>query len=65
MSENVKPRCKLINKNGNIFNLLAIASRTLRENNPCDKADEMYKRAKSSNSYEEALCIIGEYVRIE
>ena len=38
MSENVKPRCKLINKNGNIFNLLAIASRTLRENNPCDNA---------------------------
>ncbi len=65
MSEFTKPRCKLIGKDGNIFNLLAIASRTLWENNLCDKADEMYQRATSSASYEEALCIIGEYVWIE
>ncbi len=65
MSEFTKPRCKLIDKDGNIFNLLAIATRTLQENNLHDKADEMYQRATSSKSYEEALCIIGEYVRIE
>ena len=62
--KNTKPRCKLIGKDGNIFVLLALASRTLKENGLNQEADEMYKRATSSSSYDEALCIIGEYVVI-
>ena len=59
-----KPDCKLIGEDGNIFNLMARAARTLREHNLSDEAKEMRERITSSGSYDEALCIIGEYVNI-
>ena len=59
-----KPDCKLIGEDGNIFNLMARAARTLRENNLAEEAKEMRERITSSGSYDEALCIIGEYVNI-
>ena len=59
-----KPDCKLIGEDGNIFNLMARAARTLRENNLSKEAKEMRERITSSGSYDEALCIIGEYVNI-
>ena len=59
-----KPDCKLIGEDGNIFNLMARAIKTLRENNLSEEAQELRKRITSSGSYDEALCIIGEYVNI-
>ena len=59
-----KPDCKLIGEDGNIFNLMARAIKTLRENDLSEEAKEMRERITSSGSYEEALCIIGEYVNI-
>ena len=59
-----KPDCKLIGEDGNIFNLMARAARTLRENNLSEEAKEMRERITSSGSYDEALSIIGEYVHI-
>jgi hypothetical protein len=59
-----KPKCPLINQNGNIFNLMGIATRTLKENGMSEQAKEMCGRIKSSGSYAEALGIIGEYVEI-
>ena len=59
-----KPDCKLIGEDGHIFNLMARASRTLRENDLSEEAKEMRERITSSGSYDEALCIIGEYVNI-
>ena len=59
-----KPECKLIGEDSNIFNLLSKASRTLKDNGMKDEADEMWKRVTSSGSFDEALCIIGEYVTI-
>ena len=59
-----KPDCKLIGEDGNIFNLMARAIRTLRENDLSEEAKEMRERITSSGSYDEALCIIGEYVNI-
>lgn len=60
----MKPRCKLIGEDGNIFNLMGIAHKTLKEAGLKDKADEMIKRVTSSKSYLEALAIISEYVDI-
>lgn len=60
-----KPKVKLVGANGNIFNLLGIASRSLRAANQKDKATEMSNRVMSSGSYEEALSIIMEYVEVE
>jgi len=59
-----KPDCPLIGADGNIFNLMGIASRTLRENNMAQEAKEMCGRIQESGSYYQALNIIGEYVNI-
>lgn len=64
MVEPKKPVCKLIGENDNIFNLLAIARRSLLKAGLKQEAKEMVVRATSSSSYEEALRIIGEYVEI-
>lgn len=62
--EKLKPDCALIGCDSNIFNLMGIASRTLKQNGMADEAKEMCSRVTSSGSYCEALNIIGEYVNI-
>lgn len=59
-----KPDCPLIGADGNVFNLMGIASRTLKEHGLQDQAKEMRERITQSGSYDEALCILGEYVNI-
>lgn len=63
-NQDQKPNCELIGQDGNIFNLMGIASRTLRENGMKEQASEMCSRIRASSSYYEALNIIGEYVNI-
>ncbi len=59
-----KPDCPLIGENGNIFNLVGIAAKTLKKNGMSEQASEMTDKVFKSGSYEEALGIIGEYVNI-
>ena len=59
-----KPKCPLIGQNGNIFNLIGIASRTLKRNGMSNESKEMCSRITSSGSYYEALIVIGEYIEI-
>ena len=59
-----KPDCPLIGQDGNIFNLVGIASRTLKAHGMPEQAKEMADRVFSCDSYHKALCIIGEYVNI-
>ena len=59
-----KPDCPLVDADGNIFNLLGIVSRTLKENGLDDQAKEMCSRITQSQSYDSALSIIGDYVNI-
>ena len=59
-----KPKCPLIGQNGNIFNLMGIASRTLKRNGMSNESKEMCSRITSSGSYDEARSIIDEYVEI-
>lgn len=61
----MKPKCKLVGENGNIFNLMGIASRTLKKAGLREEAEEMVDRVTKSGSYIEALAIISEYVDIE
>ena len=64
--ERQKPDCELIGQDGNIFNLMGIASRTLRRNGMAEQAKEMQDRIMGGDcpSYDAALGIIGEYVNI-
>jgi len=62
----MKPKCRLIGENGNIFNLMGIVSRTLKEAGEPEKADEMIQRiTKEAKSYDEALAMLMEYVDVE
>lgn len=65
--ERKKPSCPLGGQNGNIFNLIGLASRTLRQNGMTTEAKEMQNRIMGGDchSYEEALGIISEYVETE
>ena len=57
-----KPKSPLIGTDGNIFNLIGVASNSLREHGYNEEAKQMSKRVMNSSSYEEAISIINEYV---
>ena len=60
-----KPPCQLTGQNGNVYSLIAIASRALKRDGQRDKAEEMRKRiTEKAQSYDEALTIIMEYVEV-
>lgn len=63
--EIIKPKCALIGEDGNIFNLMGIASRTLKRNGMKEEATEMCNRITSeAKSYDDALMILQDYVEI-
>ena len=62
MQENKRPKCPIIGADGNIFNIMGVASKTLKRSGMSEDAREMRSRVTSSGSYEEALGIIMEYV---
>ena len=58
-----KPKCKLVGQDGNIYNLMGIASRALKDVGQKAQAEEMIDRiTHTAKSYDEALVIIMEYV---
>ena len=59
-----KPRCQFVGEDGNVFVLIGKASKTLKRAGLPDKAREMQERVTKSQSYHEALAIMGEYVEI-
>lgn len=61
----MKPTVTFTGENGNIYNLLGIASRALKKVSQRDKATEMCNRVTKSKSYDEALLIIMEYVEVD
>ena len=65
MNTNEKPKCKLVGENGNVFNLMGIVSRTLKQHGMRDQAKEMSDRILTeAKSYDEALTIIMEFVEV-
>ena len=63
--ERFRPPCSLIGQDGNVFNLIGIAARTLREHGMGAEAKEMSGRVMGCHSYHEALAVISEYVETE
>ena len=63
MDDKRLPRCPIIGAEGNIFNIFALASRTLRNNGMANKVDEMLECAKApGNDYNMALGVVLQYV---
>jgi hypothetical protein len=59
-----KPRCRLIGKNGNVFNLIAIVTATLKKADMADKAKEFMEKAWHAGSYDNVLVLIMDYVEV-
>ena len=64
MTTQAKPKCKLTGTDGNIFALAGKASKALKDVGQRGNAKEMTNRVFASNSYNEALGIIQEYVEV-
>ena len=62
--EKFKPDCALIGADGNIFNLLRIAKRTLIDNGMVAESKEMCSKVYQCGSYSEALNVLDDYVHI-
>ena len=60
-----KPTCKLIGEDGNVFNLIGLASRALKKAGLPEQAKELTSKCFGAGSYDEALNIIMEYVDVE
>jgi hypothetical protein len=60
-----KPVAKLIGEDGNVFNLIGLATRALKSAGQPADAKEMTTRCFAAQSYDEALAIISEYVEIQ
>ena len=54
--------CPIIGADSNIFNVMGMASKTLKRNGMADEAKEMCSRVTQSGDYNKALAIIMEYV---
>lgn len=59
---NHKPKAPIIGADGNIFNLIGIAFKALRKEGLRQEAKEMTQRIYASQSYDEALSILSEYI---
>ena len=49
---------------GNIYHILGMAQRALRKQRRILDYNEMWERVQNSQSYSDALAIIGEYVEL-
>lgn len=61
-----KPTCKLTGENGNVFNLISLAARALKQAGLKAEANRMATEIfTTAKSYAEALNIIQKYVEVE
>ena len=63
--EKSKPKVKLVGESGNVFNLMGICSRALKNVGMKGESKEMCNRVFKCGSYEEALVIMMEYCDVE
>ncbi len=61
----MKPKCKILGADGNIFNLLGVARRALNKAGQSIQDNEMIGRVYEAESYDKELQIIMEYVEVE
>ena len=59
-----KPIVKLVGTDGNIFAIIGNVSAALKRAGLREQAAEFSKRALSSSSYSEVLCLVSDYVEI-
>ena len=65
----MRPPCKLVGKDGNVFNLLYIVRETLKKHGLVDELksfDREFEQLKAAGGrYDDVLCLIMRYVEVE
>ena len=59
-----KPRCRIIETDGNVFSLIGSISKALKKNGQPNLAKEFIERAFASKRYNDVLILITEYVEL-
>jgi len=59
-----KPKCKLVGTDGNVFCIIFKVSTTLKKAGLKNEAEEFSKKAMSSKSYDDVLCLCHDYVNV-
>jgi hypothetical protein len=60
-----KPKVTLTGANGNVFNLLGICTKALKEAGQKEQAKELQEKLFEASSYEDALRLMEEYCEVE
>ena len=63
--EALKPECKLIGEDGNVFNIIGRVSKTLKSAGYEEQAKEFIEKAFNSESYDAVLTLAQNYVDIQ
>lgn len=63
-STQTKPKAKVVGKDGNVFNIISICSKALKQAGQYDAAKEMQARVFQADSYHSALAIMSEYCEL-
>jgi hypothetical protein len=61
----MKPTCKLVGTDGNVFAIIGKVSSTLKKAGLADKAKEFTSKAFTAGSYDEVLAMCFDYVDVE
>ena len=56
---------KVVGEDGNIFNIMGLAARAMKKAGLEEELKQMVEEASHTQSYEEAICKIGEFVELE
>jgi len=60
----MKPTCKLIGEDGNVFNIIGCVSKCLKNAKQPIQAAEFVKKAFASGSYDEVLQLAMQFVEV-
>ena len=59
-----KPRCRLIGEDGNVFNVIGLVSRALKQADMRGEARRFTTEAFGAGSYDEVLVLAQKYVEV-
>jgi hypothetical protein len=60
-----KPKCKLTGKDGNVFNIIGLVQRALKDAGKVDEAKDFVAKAFAAESYDEVLYLATEVCDVE
>lgn len=65
MNNVFKPACKMVGESGNVFAIIGLVARTLKQAGLPNRAAEWSQKAMQCASYDEVLRLVFDYVEPE